>query len=436
MLRSCPASFSPARRTPASRAGRGRQARFSTGLYVLAVAAIWTLGTVAALAAEASAGEPVRPKDREASVRAIAARVGLGPGGKVADIGAGKGADSFVFADIVGPEGAVYAEEIGEGMVKSLKQEADKRQVPQVQAILGRDDDPCLPADMLDLAYIRIVYHHFTKPREMLRKIWTALKPGGYLVVVDRQRGTLRDWVPREQRGPKHFWIAETTVVREAREEGFLFDSCPDDCWFEKEAFTLVFRRPAASTSQAGRDPDALQPLAEQPALAALVPAGTQYQRVALIALGPARALIPSILEKSQAQAVEIVLEEWATQKAERPPMPEGAAWPAQLTDLGDPNLGPEPLDAVFFLDTYHLLFHGPKLLGKLRERLTDDGCLVILDRQAEQPLSRREASHRRQIQPEVVKQELEAAGFILRSEAPPPAADRFLMVFGPKPKT
>ncbi len=70
-----------------------------------------------------------------------------------------------------------------------------------------------------------------------------------------------------------------------------------DDCWFEKEAFTLIFRRPATATAQVGTDPDSLQPLPEQETLAALAPPGTQYPRVALIALGPARTLIPPLLK-------------------------------------------------------------------------------------------------------------------------------------------
>jgi len=56
----------------------------------------------------------------------------------------------------------------------------------------------------------------------MLQGIRRGAKPGGYLVVVDRRRGTLRVWGPRELRQEKHFRIAETTVVREAREGGLL----------------------------------------------------------------------------------------------------------------------------------------------------------------------------------------------------------------------
>ena len=65
--------------------------------------------------------------------------------------------------------------------------------------------------------------HHFAKLREMLRGIWRGLKPGGSLVIVDQRRGTRRDWIPRQVREKKHSWIAETTVVREAREEGCMY---------------------------------------------------------------------------------------------------------------------------------------------------------------------------------------------------------------------
>lgn len=381
--------------------------------------------------AAASESQPERPKDRPAFIRALAARLDIGPGDVVADIGAGIGVDTWVFAEIVGPSGTVYAEEITEKQVKSLKAEAEKRKLTQVRPVQGRDVTPSLPMGMADLAYMRFVYHHVSKPREMLREIWRALKPGGYFVVVDRLAGTLRDWVPREQRASKHFWLAETTVVREAREEGFSFVACADElCESKDNPFVLIFQRPA-QLSPIGRDPDPFLPLAAGEVSDMLLPAGKQFQRPVIVALGQARELIPAILQRSSGAGLEIVLEEWATQKDERPPLPAGVSLPSVLTDLGDPHLGTEPIDAVFFLDAYHLLFHGKTLLAKLHERLTPGGCVYVLDRAAKGPLSRRDASHRRQIDPATVKQELTAAGFVLQSEGRPPAADRFLLVFG-----
>ena len=192
----------------------------------------------------------------------------------------------------------------------------------------------------------------------MLRGIWRSLKPGGYLVVVDRNRGTLRDWVPREQRKDKHFWTAETTVVREAREEGLRFVACPD--WSESsEPFVLVFQRPL-DAAQPGRDPDPFPEL-EAVAAAALLSPRDGPQNPVFIALGEGRKLIAPILQRSSGAGLEIVLEEWATQKDERPPLPTGVSLPSVLTQNGDPHLPDRPIDAVYFLDSYHLLFHGPR---------------------------------------------------------------------------
>jgi predicted methyltransferase len=371
-----------------------------------------------------------KAKKRAEALHRLAARLGLGKGGTVADIGAGSGQDTWVFAEIVGPTGKVYAEEVTEKLTKSLQGAGEKRKLPQVRAVLGRDDDPALPRDAVDLAYMRMVYHHLSKPREMLRGIWRALKPGGYFVVIDQHKGTLRDWVPREQRKDKHFWLAETTVVREAREEGFAFVACAEDCCDVLEPFVLIFQRPK-DLIEPGRDPDCFLPLAVKEVAPRLLPPGEPHQNPVFVALGEARQLMRPVLERSVGKGMEIVLEEWATQKEERPPLPPGVNLPSVLTDQGDPRLGPEPISVVFFLDSYHLLFHGKTLLGKLRERLAPDGCVYVLDREAKEPLSRREASHRRRIRQETVKQEMAAAGFSFWFEGPRPAPDRFLLVFG-----
>jgi len=371
-----------------------------------------------------------KPKNRAESLRALLSHLGVAEGSTVADIGAGRGMDTWVFAEIVGKTGTVFAEEIGEGTVKSLKEEAEKKGLSQVHAVLGRGDDPALPPGSADLAYMHFVYHHMAKPREMLRGIWRVLKPGGYLVVVDRQRGTLRDWVPREVRAKKHYWIAETTLTREAREEGFAFVACAEEYWNAKDDFVLIFKRPKELKSP-GSDPDPFLSLPVEKVKGMFLPLAHPYERPVIIALGESRKLIPTILKNSSGDAVEIVLEEWATQKEERPPLPEDLSFPSVLTTSGDPQLGPEPVDAVFFLDSYHLLFHGKTLLSKLHEKLSPTGRIYVLDREAENPLSRREASHRKMIQAETVEREMAEAGFFLESRRSRPAPDRFLLVFG-----
>ena len=371
-----------------------------------------------------------KPNNRAESVRAVLSHLGVGKGSAVADIGAGRGTDTWVFAEIVGETGTVFAEEIGEGTVKSLKKEAEKKGLSQVRAVLGSDDDPSLSPGSADLAFVHHVYHHFAKPREMLRGIWRTLKPGGYLVVVDKQRGTLRDWVPRNVRAKKHYWIAETTVSREAREEGFAFVACAEERWHTKDDFVLVFKRPRELKSP-GCDPDPFLSFSAEKTAPMFLPRGRPCQRPVFIALGEARKLIPPILKKSSGEGLEIVLEEWATQKEERPPLPANVSFPSVLTAGGDPPLGPAPIDVVFFLDSYHLLFHGKTLLSRLHEKLSPTGCIYVLDREAENPLSRREASHRRMIPPEMVEREMAEAGFFLWSREPQPAPDRFLLVFG-----
>jgi len=372
----------------------------------------------------------VKPANRADSLVAITSHLGVNTGSVIADIGAGRGRDSWVFARIVANTGRVFAEEITPRAVDSLQRECEAKGLEQVHPILGRTDDPCLPSGSVDLAYMNHVYHHFAKPREMLRGIWRGLRPGGYLVIVDQRRGTLRDWVPRQVREKKHFWIAETTVVREAREEGFACIRCAEDCWHSENDFVLVFQRPK-QWAEPGHDPDAFYPLPARACAQNLVPVRGTYQHPVFIALGEGRKLMPSILRCCGGHGIDVILEEWATQKDERPPLSSAPQLHSTLTQNGDPNLGPEPIDVVFFLDSYHLLFHGRTLLAKLHEKLTSTSCVYVLDRRSDRSLSRREASHHRMISSETVEQEMTEAGFHLWFRGPPCAPDRLLLVFG-----
>lgn len=106
-------------------------------------------------------------------------------GSVVADIGAGVGYHVWRIAEIVGPTGKVIGEDIQEGMVALLKKNIDDRKLRNVEVILGTPTDPKLPKNAIDLVLMVDVYHEFSEPVMMMRRIQEALKPAGRIVLVE-----------------------------------------------------------------------------------------------------------------------------------------------------------------------------------------------------------------------------------------------------------
>ena len=109
----------------------------------------------------------------------------LKPGMVVADIGAGVGYMSLRMARRVGPMGKVYANDLQPEMLAKLRENAAKAKLENVVTVLGDAADPKLPASTMDLVLLVDVYHEFSQPQQMLRKIREALKPDGRLVLLE-----------------------------------------------------------------------------------------------------------------------------------------------------------------------------------------------------------------------------------------------------------
>jgi SAM-dependent methyltransferase len=57
-----------------------------------------------------------------------------------------------------------------------------------VATILGTVEDPRLPRAALDIAFMTNTYHHLEKPVELVRNLLPALKEGGLLAIVERDK--------------------------------------------------------------------------------------------------------------------------------------------------------------------------------------------------------------------------------------------------------
>ena len=111
--------------------------------------------------------------------------MGIARGATVADIGAGNGYMTWRLAERVGPTGKVFANDIQPEMLEMLRGNMQQRKLTNVETVLGSFDDPKLPANTLDLVLLVDVYHEFSEPQKMLRRIREALKPDGRLVLLE-----------------------------------------------------------------------------------------------------------------------------------------------------------------------------------------------------------------------------------------------------------
>jgi SAM-dependent methyltransferase len=131
----------------------------------------------------------VRPeREQEEEPDKAVAALEIAKGSTVADIGAGVGFFTWRLAEVVGPAGKVYANDIQPEMIRLLKKNINQRSLTNVEPVLGKFDDPKLPKGAIDLALLVDVYHEFSEPQKMLDRIRESLKPDGRLVLLEYRK--------------------------------------------------------------------------------------------------------------------------------------------------------------------------------------------------------------------------------------------------------
>jgi ubiquinone/menaquinone biosynthesis C-methylase UbiE len=127
-------------------------------------------------------------REREENPELALDAIGIRSGMIVADIGAGTGYMSLRMAKRVGLSGKVYANDIQPEMLRRLRENADKAKLKNIETVLGTDIDPKLPTGQMDVVLLVDVYHEFSQPQKMLRKIRDTLKPTGRLVLLEYRK--------------------------------------------------------------------------------------------------------------------------------------------------------------------------------------------------------------------------------------------------------
>jgi ubiquinone/menaquinone biosynthesis C-methylase UbiE len=125
--------------------------------------------------------------DAERRPEKLVEALGIGPGSRVADIGAGSGLLTVHLARAVAPSGKVIATDVDGAVLDLLTQRlrASKLESVVERRVVGADT-PGLEVGTYDAILLAEVDHYFTDPTAWLASAARALKPGGRLVISNR----------------------------------------------------------------------------------------------------------------------------------------------------------------------------------------------------------------------------------------------------------
>jgi SAM-dependent methyltransferase len=118
----------------------------------------------------------------------VSALLLIEPGMTVADLGAGTGYFAPHLASAVGPSGHVLALDTEPNMVEHMRERVREAGLPNVEPRVVAPDDPGLAPGSADRVLIVDTWHHIEARDAYAAKLREALRPGGFVLVVDFTR--------------------------------------------------------------------------------------------------------------------------------------------------------------------------------------------------------------------------------------------------------
>jgi len=218
---------------------------------------------IRAVVASPDRSDADRKTDERRRPEMLLAFAGVKPGMQVLEVGAGAGYSAELLARSVGPQGIVYAHNSPDAIARFIKTRFDERAAKPVMhnvVKLIRDFDDPVPSEVRGLDLATMLYEYHDTPAmgidrtKMNRRIFDALKPGGYFVVADHSAKA-----GAGVSGSKTLHRIEEVVVRqEVEAAGFKLVAAadflrnPDDpreatssrAAFRVDAFVLKFVKP------------------------------------------------------------------------------------------------------------------------------------------------------------------------------------------------
>jgi len=176
--------------------------------------------TLAIFVAAVAAPRVQTAQENEADARWLVSALEIHAGSTVGEIGAGGGELTIAIANVVGPSGRVFSNELNTDRLKAIETMVEKAGLQNVTAVEGRENEGNLPDQCCDAIFMRNVYHHFGAPPAMNASLLKSLKPGGRLAIIDFAPIGSEN-APGTRAEDNHHGVTAATVERELKAVGF-----------------------------------------------------------------------------------------------------------------------------------------------------------------------------------------------------------------------
>ena len=135
-------------------------------------------------------------RDSHGEAERVLNRLGVKPGMRVADVGAGDGYYTVRLAKRLGPGGTIYAEDVIQSHLDLLAARLAREHIAGVTLVHGTPSDPRLPPQSIDLALLAHMYHEIEQPYEFVYRLHGALAQSGRVAIIDNDKPTDKHGTP------------------------------------------------------------------------------------------------------------------------------------------------------------------------------------------------------------------------------------------------
>jgi ubiquinone/menaquinone biosynthesis C-methylase UbiE len=170
---------------------------------------------------------------RQSKADEIISTLNIQRGQTIADIGSGGGFFTFLFSQLVGENGKVYAIDTNQDFLEFINKQATSQGITNVITVQTIEQSIPLSSHSVDLLFVRSVYHHLqNRTRYFLEAKHLLTKQGRIAIIEYTQHGSKLSFHRRCGHN-----VPQEIIIEEMDKAGYLVDATFD--FLPLQSFTI-----------------------------------------------------------------------------------------------------------------------------------------------------------------------------------------------------